>query len=571
MTRLSLPRFRRIGDRILLLVGIAVFAGLTWLSSFHMEQQEGMIREQHQRTLSFLARSVNEGLEAIMLAGEASIAHEYAKRMKNIQEIRAFRILRVNGLEAFRDNLTILDVNKRLGEEEFRPRDAESREQVLPADDPDLLQVMETRSPVTRLVLDVPGQEPSLTVLTPILNKKPCHRCHSGKLPLRGVVQLTFSMAEVVDSIQRTHQRGRAILFVTMAGVLGLIVMLVRFSVIRPIGRISQAMAEVAGGNLESRVPEFDTEELGGMARNFNQMSHELALVHHGLKNEREKLTTIILSALEGMVVTNRAGEVVLVNPAAERLLEKDRDAIVAGGFLHILDDPEHMAALLDETRQDIPSVVVYKGKVLSLHAATIHLVGGERLGSAALIRDITQEKKLEKQLRMLSTTDALTGLFNRRRFDEVLLEEWNRSRRYNQHFAMLLFDVDHFKKFNDTYGHDQGDRVLQTIGRVLRELFRDVDHPCRYGGEEFVVILPNTGFPGANLAAERLRKTVEAQVIDGLTVTISIGVAIHPGVGSDPADMLKQADTALYASKQAGRNRVSFAPGCETAIPDKK
>ncbi|MBF0126235.1 MAG: diguanylate cyclase [Magnetococcales bacterium] len=566
--KLRFFRFKRIGDRILVLVGVSVFAGLMALSNFHTERQETMIVEQHKQILYFLTRSVNEGLEAIMLAGDANIAHEYARRLQNISEIRSFKIIRTNGLEAFKDNDTIQEVNSRLGEEEFSPRDTQSREVVLPPDDQDLSRVLETRAQLTRNILDTGTNTPYMTVLSPILNKKACHRCHSGKHPVRGLVLLSFSMQAVTEGIQQTRTQSTMLLSIALSSVLALIMLLMRYSVVRPLSRVTEAMSEVAAGNLQHRVPELGADELGRMAMNFNQMSGELARVHLGLKNEQEKLTTIILSAREGMVVTNRQGEVALVNPAAERLLEKNRETIVGEGFTQILDDPEYIKALLDETNENVPSMVVYKGRILNIYAATIHITNGERIGSAALIRDITQEKKLERQLRLLSTTDALTGLYNRRRFDEVLLEEWSRSKRYNQHFALLLFDVDHFKKFNDQHGHDQGDRVLQAIGRVMRELFRDVDHPCRYGGEEFVVVLPSTAYPGANLAAERLRKTVEDLVIDGLKVTISIGVAIHPGVGADPADMLKQADVALYAAKQAGRNRVSFASGCETALP---
>ncbi|MBF0628324.1 MAG: diguanylate cyclase [Magnetococcales bacterium] len=562
-------QFKRIGDRILLLVGISVLLGLVGISQFHTQKQENMIVEHYEQTLYFLTRSVNEGLKAIMLAGDANIAQEYAKNLKSIHELKNFTILRLNGLEAFQDNETINEVNARLGEEEFAPRESEQRNPVLAADDPRLARLQASQTQIILRETDPATGIPYMTVLAPILNHKSCHRCHTGRSPVRGVVQMTFSLQFVNEAIREIRDQGLMILAATLAGVLALTLLVIRHSVVRPIGRVTEAMVKVSDGNLDHRVPETSTDELGHMARIFNRMSGDLASVHLGLKNEQEKLSTIILSAREGIVVTNRQGDVVLVNPSAERLLEKNRDEICGQGFLQIIDDPDYLKALLDQPEEEVPSVVVYKGRILNIYAATIHVTSGDRIGSAALIRDITQEKKLEKQLRLLSTTDALTGLFNRRRFDEVMQEEWSRARRYNLHFTLLLFDVDHFKKFNDTHGHDQGDRVLQAIGRVMRELFRDVDHPCRYGGEEFAVVLPSTGFPGAGLAAERLRTGVEALVIDGLKVTISIGVAIHPGVGQDPADMLKQADTALYASKQAGRNRVSFAAGCESAIPE--
>ncbi|MBF0445751.1 MAG: GGDEF domain-containing protein, partial [Magnetococcales bacterium] len=122
------------------------------------------------------------------------------------------------------------------------------------------------------------------------------------------------------------------------------------------------------------------------------------------------------------------------------------------------------------------------------------------------------------------------------------------------------FFDVDHFKRFNDDHGHDQGDRVLQAIGKVMGEHFRDVDLCFRYGGEEFCAILPSTGNPGCGLAAERFRQKIEAMEVDGLKITISIGVAVYPDAGTSPTDMLKKADIALYEAKENGRNQVCFA-----------
>ncbi|MBF0177743.1 MAG: diguanylate cyclase [Magnetococcales bacterium] len=543
----------------MLLTGLSVLVGLGVLSAYHTQRQEKLITEQYELTFHYLTHSIVEAVEAMMLASNAGVTHEYAMHLKEIEEFKSFRIMRTDGMEAFRDNETIAEVNKRLKENKFAPRDATDHARVLPQGDKDLLQVVRSGEPLTRIGLDQEGKTPIMTVLTPILNEKPCYRCHSEQGAVKGILLQTFSMAPVTQAIQQTRLHGAVILVIVMIVVLGMIVLLIRYSVTGPIQQVTTAMSAVASGKLDQRVPVLGADELGCMAMNFNRMSSELARVLAGLKNEREKLTTIILSAREGMVVTDRQGKIVLVNPAAERLLEKSQEAIVSAGFLHILDDPEHMRALLHEIKNNIPSVVVHKGRILNVYAATIHSADGSQVGSAALIRDITQEKKLEQQLRQTSTTDALTGLCNRRRFDEVLLEEWSRSKRYNLCFSLLMFDVDHFKKFNDEHGHDQGDRVLQAMGQVMRKLFRDVDYPCRYGGEEFVVILPNTAFPGANLAAERLRKEVEELVIDGLKVTISIGVAIHPGVGVDSADMLKQADIALYASKKGGRNRVTY------------
>ena len=203
---------------------------------------------------------------------------------------------------------------------------------------------------------------------------------------------------------------------------------------------------------------------------------------------------------------------------------------------------------------------MVHHDRVLNVYANTIRTPDGILIGSAALFRDITEEKQLEKQLRNLSNTDALTELHNRRRLDEILGDEFSRARRYHQSLAVLMLDVDHFKRFNDEHGHDQGDRVLQAVARVMKDSCRDVDYPCRYGGEEFCLILPSTSLEGAKRMAERLRFGIEHMMVDGLQVTTSVGVAIYPLVGQSPEELQKAADMALYQAKQAGRNRYCVA-----------
>lgn len=162
-----------------------------------------------------------------------------------------------------------------------------------------------------------------------------------------------------------------------------------------------------------------------------------------------------------------------------------------------------------------------------------------------------------------LATTDALTGLQNRRAFEDNLKVEHQRAKRYGKDFSLLLLDIDHFKKVNDTYGHVAGDAALKTLAFILEQQTRDIDSVARFGGEEFIIILPETGESGALVVAERIRKTVsntpftlpDAREIE---VTISIGIASHPLCTKHPESMLEQADRALYLAKNAGRNRVS-------------
>ncbi len=171
-----------------------------------------------------------------------------------------------------------------------------------------------------------------------------------------------------------------------------------------------------------------------------------------------------------------------------------------------------------------------------------------------------------EQALLEMSQTDAMTGLYNRRHFDEVLDKELNRAARHHEVFSLMLLDIDYFKRINDTYGHLQGDAVLQTLSRLIRSTVRDADIAARHGGEEFAVLLPHTDKRGALDLAERLRAGAQALAIDAdghaIRFTVSLGVTTYdPAHGKrSRGEVVAAMDRALYASKGNGRNRVSYA-----------
>lgn len=185
--------------------------------------------------------------------------------------------------------------------------------------------------------------------------------------------------------------------------------------------------------------------------------------------------------------------------------------------------------------------------------------------------RDITERKRSEEEkhrlivtLEHLSRTDGLTGLMNRRALNEILTYELDRARRYVSPLSLILCDIDGFKEINDTYGHDVGDRVLQTISATLKMLLRKIDTAGRYGGDEFMLILPETAREGAeNLAGKLLAVMGEANLNlpDGkpLRLSMSIGIAAPLEDEDDIDSLIKRADDAMYASKLGGRNRITF------------
>ena len=184
----------------------------------------------------------------------------------------------------------------------------------------------------------------------------------------------------------------------------------------------------------------------------------------------------------------------------------------------------------------------------------------------------------LQQDFRSLAYSDSMTGLDNFRQFEETLAEELSRAERYSRPLSVILLDIDYFKSFNDTLGHQAGDALLGQLGVVLRNALRNVDKPARYGGEEFVIICPETGAEEARLIAERIRRNVadtpfvlpskddgsgsqdrsqDRRGLETAHVTISLGCVTFPTDAHTPRDLVKKADIALYAAKEAGRNVV--------------
>jgi diguanylate cyclase (GGDEF)-like protein len=177
---------------------------------------------------------------------------------------------------------------------------------------------------------------------------------------------------------------------------------------------------------------------------------------------------------------------------------------------------------------------------------------------------------KLHNRTKLLAITDALTGLHNHRYFQQVFSLELSRSKRYQKPLSLIMLDVDNFKKFNDTHGHPNGDRALIAIGKIMGETLRNVDFAFRYGGEEFVILLPDTAQMPALLVAERLRENIERDVVkslEGITgqpVTVSVGVASFPENGDRKEELFGKVDELMYKAKRCGKNKVYYV-GMET------
>ena len=265
------------------------------------------------------------------------------------------------------------------------------------------------------------------------------------------------------------------------------------------------------------------------------------------------------------------------ISPSAARLFGRSPADVlnhhvaefVAGEDLPILADATRRVMAGDQTDTTV-TVRVQKGDASFLWVEVAsRLIGKNATGAtgdrAVVMRDVSDRKMLEDTLRAMAMKDGLTGIANRRAFDEALLTEWKRTLREQSQMSLLLIDIDRFKAFNDAYGHQVGDDCLRSVAAALQASApRPGDVVARYGGEELAIILPGANQSAAAVVAERVRASVEEIGIpDGLRlgglVTVSVGAATalarHGGSAEQPQALLSSADRALYAAKDAGRN----------------
>jgi diguanylate cyclase (GGDEF)-like protein/PAS domain S-box-containing protein len=335
--------------------------------------------------------------------------------------------------------------------------------------------------------------------------------------------------------------------------------------------RVNQLVAagkRIEAGDLQARSGVQGPDELGRVGQAFDTTVDRLARVQTALAESEERYRGIINTTPEGFLIFDREHGTRDVNDALSHMLGLARESLLGRlpEELVIAGERERFQSYMEQLEREGHATfeVTLRARlgcrVPTLFSASHFQSRDGRLSfHFAFVTNVAALKALEARLQKLASLDSLTSVYNRLRFEQALEAEIARSERSGEPFALLMFDLDHFKRVNDTYGHHVGDQVLKGVVRAVRSRLRAVDMLARWGGEEFMVLAPETDAEGGRALAERIRREVGDTDLPGPgTVTISIGVTVY-APGDDPDALVHRVDEALYRAKEGGRDRVEW------------
>ncbi|MDP2850829.1 MAG: diguanylate cyclase [Sulfuricurvum sp.] len=378
---------------------------------------------------------------------------------------------------------------------------------------------------------------------------------------------------EVLNTFYKDEEQLLYILIFIIIALIGTIFMSAK-RITRPINNLIMSMRQFRKeGVFNLNVAECEGE-LCYLSQEFLTMAEEIKAHHHNLEEKIHQRTNelrLAKSSIENYVgivdrfvitsSTDLNGKITYASKAFEEISGYSNEELI-GKNHRILRDPQMPNELFENLWETITSGKDWHGEIrniakdgsyywVSVHISPNFDAQGKMIGYTAIRQNITDKKMIEE----ISLKDQLTGLYNRRHLDAVLEKNCQMAERYNIPFSVAIIDIDHFKNVNDTYGHQVGDYVLQNLSEILKSQCRAVDILGRWGGEEFLIIFPNTEESEAEIAAEKIRKAIEIFPMEYVgNKTASIGVCeYHDNLN----ETIKRADEALYQAKAQGRNRV--------------
>lgn len=304
----------------------------------------------------------------------------------------------------------------------------------------------------------------------------------------------------------------------------------------------------------------------------------EKKALEKALESSKRRFEAVINAAYDGIVTVDEQQTIQLANLAAQEMFLIDDmiigqtklDSLIPAKYRHdhvsyvaafkespVKSRPMHMRASVEGLRSD--------GTLFPAEVTISKIKVGEQTEMTAIIRDISERATLINELQKAAIQDPLTGIFNRRYMLQIFATELNRANRYGHPLSVAAIDLDHFKDVNDNYGHDAGDKVLVNFSQQVSKSLRDADTFCRWGGEEFLLLMPETdadqGLTAVNRILESIQQMVTLSEERQIQITCSIGLTTSTGKQEHLEKLIQRADTALYEAKHAGRNQIVICP----------
>jgi diguanylate cyclase (GGDEF)-like protein/PAS domain S-box-containing protein len=371
--------------------------------------------------------------------------------------------------------------------------------------------------------------------------------------------------------------------------------------VTRRTSRMVSALQAFVDGQRTTRVPVCLRDEISQVGHTVNQLLDELQRNEQDIIEQRERLRSIFDTVTDAIITIDRHGVIQSINPATERLFGYTADELLGQNVKMLMPDSvarhhdDYITRCIETGERRILGTgrelqaVTKDGREFAAELSVSEMQIGGNPMFTGMVRDISERVRMREALEQTNAellasnqalwqsakTDALTGLANRRSFDETLDLELRRAARQAQPLALLLLDLDYFKQFNDEYGHYEGDKCLRAVAKAIQDTCqRSGDLPTRYGGEEFAVVLPYTTAGQARDLAERIRLAVtdlqlphrRSMVSDWVTTSIGVAACHSPTDRPvTPSELFNAADQALYQAKAEGRNRVAVAAARNT------
>ncbi|MBI5376317.1 MAG: diguanylate cyclase [Candidatus Schekmanbacteria bacterium] len=461
--------------------------------------------------------------------------------------------------------------------------------------------------PTTQTILvQKDGANRFLRSVSPIWNEKECAKCHGTENKFLGILLTEKSVERTFTLISSVQKRLLFSALIASVFMIVIISIVTEKFVTKPIANLLNGTREIRRGNYSARIEYSGRGELAELSEAFNNMSADIRTNIEEIKSMTSQLNllytiverlskTIDLKELKYIIVdlindVLKANTTMLVTESGQdetfEIMIKNKDGDAPENHLYTLKPNGNppFKGLTNEMLKNLKK----KGSLDAYLTEENHIVylplgiRDQNLGLLVVMKTDKNFRDSDRELinalrnhasvafenaflYTMAITDELTGVYTIRHFHSRMEEQINKFNRYGQKFAMLMLDIDNFKKVNDNYGHPVGDTVLMKVAETIKTSIRNIDLPFRYGGEEFAVILPETSTNAAATVAERIRKNVNEMIIQTdddlkLSVTVSIGVSACPKNGTIIRDIVTKADDALYNAKETGKNRVCIS-----------